>query len=83
MNRKRALIPFLAAAAVVIPAAPAGANGNGDAESSCVGWFASTFAEEFGAVFGGEISSGAHTDQPFGLNNISPFAHVDRQTCKD
>ena len=83
MKGKTVLIPFLAAAALVLPAAPAGASGTGDANNSCVGWFSSTFAQQYGALFGSEISSGAHTDWPFGLNQVSSFAHDDRETCKD
>jgi hypothetical protein len=82
VKRTRFLISVLAAGLVALPAAPAGAQGAGDVNQSCVGWFASTVAKEFGAGFGEIISGEAHEFQPFGHTRVSPFAHLELEDCQ-
>lgn len=82
MKRKRFLISALAAGVVALPAAPAGAQGAGDVNQSCVGWFASTFAQELGAGYGELIRLETREYQPFGHTRVSPFAHLELEDCQ-
>jgi hypothetical protein len=82
VKRRRFLISVLTAGLLALPAAPAWAQGAGDANQSCVGWFASTFAKELGAGFGHDISVSAHELQPFGRSTVSPFAHLELEDCQ-
>ena len=83
MKGRRLLISALAAGALALPAAPAGANGAGDVNQSCVGWYASTNGQEFGVGFGLEdISVNAHESQPFGSTLVDPFAHLELEDCQ-
>jgi hypothetical protein len=73
------LVAFVAAMSLLaLPAAPAVA-----ASPSCVGQFASTNAQQDGAAFGADISSGAQfASQPnFGAGVVAPYAHEPRDTC--
>jgi len=76
--RRRVLVSLLAVGALAVPAASAGAQ-----TPSCVGQFASTFAQEDGAAFGADISFSAQfASQPnFGAGVVAPFAHEPRNTC--
>lgn len=82
MKRRRFFISVPAAGVVALPAAPAGAQGAGDVNQSCVGWFASTFAKESGAGFGHDVSVEARESQPFGYTTVSPFAHLELEDCQ-
>jgi hypothetical protein len=82
MKSKRFLISVLAAGVVALPAAPAGAQGAGEVNQSCVGWFASTVAQELGSGFGDLIRGEAHEFQPFGQTRVSPFAHLELEDCQ-
>jgi hypothetical protein len=82
VKRKRFLIAVLAAGVVALPAAPAGAQGAGDVNQSCVGWFASTFAKEGGGGFDELIRFEAHEFQPFGYTRVSGFARSELEDCQ-
>jgi hypothetical protein len=77
---KNLLISVVAAGVVALPAAPAAANGAGDENQSCVGWFASTNAK--GEGIGSFISVEARASQPFGFTTVSPFAHLELEDCQ-
>jgi hypothetical protein len=76
--RKRVVGFSVAIGLLALPAGPATAGG-----PSCVGQFASTNAQQNGAAFGADISSGAHfASQPnFGAGVVAPFAHTPRNAC--
>jgi hypothetical protein len=79
MNAKRLLISFIATALLAIAAtAPAAANDN----LSCVGWFASTVAQEDAQEFAATISGQAHDARPFGFTTVAPFAHIALEDCQ-
>jgi len=83
MRGKRLLAWGLAAGVLALPAAPASAGGAGDVTQSCVGWYASTNAQEFGVGFGLEdISVNAQLFQPFGATLVNPFAHLELEECQ-
>jgi hypothetical protein len=44
---------------------------------------ASTFAKEFGARFGHEMSVEARQAQPFGYTTVSRFAHLELEDCQE
>jgi len=50
---------------------------------SCVGQYASTFAQQDGAAFGADISFSAQfASQPnFGAGVVAPYAHQPRNAC--
>jgi len=77
--RRRVLVSLFAVGALAVPAASAGAQST----PSCVGQFASTVAQEDGAAFGADISSGAQfASQPnWGAGVVAPFAHAPRNAC--
>ena len=77
--RRGVLVSLLAVGALAVPAAPVGAQ----RAPSCVGQFASTFAQEDGAAFGADISFAAQfASQPnFGAGVVAPFAHAPRDAC--
>lgn len=78
MIRKRLLIPAVATALMALAAAaPAAAQ-----TPSCVGWYASTFAQEDPRGFATEISGLARTEQPFGASVVAPFAHLPLEICQ-
>jgi hypothetical protein len=78
MIRKRLLISFIATAAMALgAAAPVAAS-----TPSCVGWFASTFAQEDPREFAASITGQAHDARPFGLTTVAPFAHVALEDCQ-
>jgi hypothetical protein len=64
---------------LVLPAGGHAAAGS----PSCVGQFASTNAQLYGAAFGAEIRFGAQfASQPnFGAGVVAPFAHAPRDAC--
>jgi hypothetical protein len=68
-----------AAGLLALPATPAVAG-----SPSCVGWYASTNAQQYGAAFGADISFGAQfASQPnFGAGVVAPFAHEPRDVCQ-
>jgi hypothetical protein len=73
------VVAFIAATGLLgLPAAPAAAG-----SPSCVGQFASHFAQQYGAVFGAEIRAGAQDPQlhPFGAGAVAPYAHEPREAC--
>lgn len=77
--KAKLVVPVLAICALATSAAPAGAEGT----ASCVGQFASTFAQQDGAAFGADISASARfASQPnFGAGVVAPFAHEPRDAC--
>ena len=77
--RRGVLVSLLAVGALAVPAAPVGAQ----SAPSCVGQFASTFAQADGAAFGADISFAAQfASQPnFGAGVVAPFAHAPRDAC--
>ena len=78
MNRKRILISLVATAAMAIStAAPVAAS-----DPSCVGWFASTFAQADAREFAASISGQAHESRPFGWTTVAPFAHTALEDCQ-
>ena len=80
MKGKNLLISVMAAGVMAIPAAPAAANGAGDENQSCVGWFASTNAQ--GEGIGSFISVDARVSRPFGHSTVSPFANLELEDCQ-
>jgi hypothetical protein len=76
--RKRVVGIVVATGLIALPAGPATAG-----SPSCVGQYASTFAQQDGAVFGADISFGAQfASQPnFGAGVVAPFAHEPRDAC--
>ena len=78
MNRKRLLIQGIATGLLALAVAtPAAAQA-----SSCVGWYASTFAQEDPRGFASEISGLARTEHPFGWSVVAPFAHLPLEVCQ-
>jgi hypothetical protein len=82
MKRRALLGSIVALGVMTLSAAPAGAQGAGEANQSCVGWYASTSARELGSGFGGEISGEAHEARPFGRTTVSVFAHLELEDCR-
>ena len=76
---RRRVVGFLVAIGLL--ALPAGSATAGS--PSCVGQFASTNAQQYGAAFGADISFGAQfASQPnFGAGVVAPFAHEPRDAC--
>jgi hypothetical protein len=76
--RTRIIALAAATGLLALPAAPAVAG-----SPSCVGQFASTEAQQYGAAFGADISFAAQfASQPnFGAGVVAPFAHVPRDVC--
>jgi hypothetical protein len=77
MHRRRLLVSFVSTAILGLAAAAPVA-----AAPSCVGWFASTFAQEDPRSFSEEIRFGAHELQPFGATTVAPFAHIALEDCQ-
>ena len=79
MNRRRQLIRSVIASSVlaVAGAAPVAAQ-----NFSCVGWYASTSAQEDARGFAAEIRFQAHDARPFGGSTVAPFAHVALEDCQ-
>ena len=76
---RRGVVGFLVATGLlVLPAGPATAG-----RPSCVGQYASTYAQQDGAAFGADMSFGAQfASQPnFGAGVVAPFAHLPRDVC--
>ena len=80
MEARRAFVALVAVAAIAIPVAPAGAQGAGDINQSCVGWFASTGSQD--GDLGQYLSGQAQAFQPFGATLVSPFAHLELAECQ-
>ena len=76
--RTRLVMFVTATTLLAVPAAPAVAG-----SPSCVGQFASTNAQQYGAAFGADISFGAQfASQPnWGAGVVAPFAHQPRDVC--
>jgi hypothetical protein len=70
----KALTAAVAIGLLAVPAVPAVA-----ASPSCVGQFSSDFATQYGAVFGAEMSDGAH-EPDFGPR-VAWYAHETRDGC--
>lgn len=78
MTVKRVLIAAMATGALL-----AATVGPAAAQSpSCVGWFASTVAQEDPRGFATEISWLARNEQPFGRSIVAPFAHLALEDCQ-
>jgi hypothetical protein len=78
MNRRRLHRSLIAGAVLaLVSAAPVAAQ-----EYSCVGWFASTFAQEDAQAFAAEITGQAHSSRPFGWTTVAPFAHIALEDCQ-
>jgi hypothetical protein len=78
MKPRRLLISIITTAVLALAAAAPVAAQN----FSCVGWFASTNAQEDGREFGALISFQAHDAQPFGHSTVAPFAHIALEDCQ-
>lgn len=78
MKTRRLLISTITATVLAIAAAVPAAASN----PSCVGWYASTFAQEDARGFAAEISGAAHEARPFGWSTVAPFAHADLEECQ-
>jgi len=76
--RTRVLTLVAATGLLALPATPAVAGA-----PSCVGQYASTNAQQDGAAFGADISSGAQfASQPnWGAGVVAPYAHEPRDAC--
>jgi hypothetical protein len=77
MKPRRLLISIITTAVLALAAAAPVAAQN----FSCVGWFASTNAQE-AREFAAVIRSGAHDQQPFGRSTVAPFAHIALEDCQ-
>lgn len=78
MKRRRLVISSVSAALLAVAAAaPVAAQ-----TPSCVGWFASTSAQEDGRDFAGLISESARAGHPFGRSVVAPFAHLPLEDCQ-
>ena len=78
MKRRRLHRSVIAAAVLtLVGAAPVAAQ-----NYSCVGWFASTFAQEDAGAFAAEISGQARGSRPFGWTTVAPFAHISLEDCQ-
>jgi len=79
MNRVRMIVSVVVGG-VLLTAVPATASA---ASPSCVGQYASFFAQQDGAVFGADQSFGAQfASMPnYGAGVVAPYAHLPRNTC--
>lgn len=75
---KRVVTFVVAAGLLALPTAPSAAGA-----PSCVGQYASTTAQQYGAAFGADISFGAQfaSEPNFGAGVVAPFAHQPRDAC--
>jgi hypothetical protein len=78
MKPRRLLISIITTAVLALAAAAPVAAQN----FSCVGWFASTNAQEDAREFAAVIQSGAHDQRPFGQSTVAPFAHIALEDCQ-
>jgi hypothetical protein len=78
MKSRRLVISTITATVLAIVAAVPVAASN----RSCVGWYASSFAQEDARGFAAEISGAAHEARPFGWSTVAPFAHADLEECQ-
>ena len=78
MHRRRLLVSVITTALLGLAAATPVAAQN----FSCVGWFASTNAQEDGRAFAADISGLAHEARPFGWSTVAPFAHIPLEFCQ-
>lgn len=76
MRARRLLATALTGALLLATAGPAAA------QTSCVGWYASTYAQEDPQGFAAEISWLARNEQPFGWRTVAPFAHAALEDCQ-
>ena len=77
MKRRRPTLVLMTCVLTLAAAAPVAAK-----EPSCVGWFASTEAQNDGRAFGDFIRDVAHEDRPFGRTSVAPFAHLPPEFCQ-
>jgi hypothetical protein len=79
MKLRRLLIAVIATGVLALASAVPVAASN----PSCVGWFASTFAQADAQAFAATISGAAHDARPFGRTTVAPFAHIPLEFCQE